>query len=61
MIEAMVATHVLNEDDHWVATPRDDLEDYLIEDVEPEDDWYNKTTRDCIGWEEDMIKNSEFF
>jgi len=61
MMEAMAGTHVLNKDDHWVAAPRDDLEDYLDEDEELEDDWYNNKARDCIGWEEDMVKNSEFF
>jgi hypothetical protein len=30
MMEAMAGTHVLNKDDHWVAAPRDDLEDYLM-------------------------------
>jgi exonuclease 3'-5' domain-containing protein 1 len=60
MMEARAGTHVLNEDDHWVAAPRDDLEDYLDEDEESEDDWYNDTARDCIGWEEDMIKNGEW-
>ena len=39
--------------------------DDLYEDEEAEDSWYNDdcyadTARDCIGWEEDMIKNGEF-
>ncbi|KFY67891.1 hypothetical protein V496_01356 [Pseudogymnoascus sp. VKM F-4515 (FW-2607)] len=38
-----------------------DLDDYFDEGEEPEDDWYNETARDCIGWEDDMIKNGEFF
>jgi hypothetical protein len=64
-METLAGTHVLNEDDQWVAAPRDDFEDYFDEEEEPqeepEDDWYNDTARDCIGWEEDMIKNGEFF
>jgi len=46
------------------------IEDYLgylenhmdeDEDEEPGDDhWYNDIARNCIGWEEDMIKNGEF-
>ncbi|KAI9732941.1 MAG: hypothetical protein M1818_007374 [Claussenomyces sp. TS43310] len=31
------------------------------EEEEPEDDWYEDSARDCIGWEEDMIKNGEMF
>jgi hypothetical protein len=29
-----------------------------------DDDWYKSdgiTARDCMGWEEDMVKNGEYF
>lgn len=67
MTEHIVGTHVLNEDDNWVEAPKDNLEEIwerLQEEddyEEPEDDWYQDTARDCIGWEEDMIMNGEYF
>ncbi|CZT48367.1 uncharacterized protein RSE6_09051 [Rhynchosporium secalis] len=65
MMEAQAGTHVLNENDEWVPAPNYDLEDFLDE-VEEEDQYYNDDggkdmARDCIGWEEDMIKNGEPF
>lgn len=38
-------------------------EDGNLDDYE-DDDWYESqriTARDCIGWEEDMVKNGEYF
>ncbi|OBT61838.1 hypothetical protein VE03_08801 [Pseudogymnoascus sp. 23342-1-I1] len=64
LTEALAGTHVLNENDDWVPAPSDnDLEFYFDEEEEQDDDddWGNDTARDCIGWEEDMIKNGEFF
>lgn len=63
IMEHLTGEYVLDENDEWVAAPRDDLEDYLDEEEEqePKEDWYNDTARDCIGWEEDMIKNGEYF
>jgi len=61
MTEGIAGTHVLNDDDNWVVAPSDEFEDLLDEDEEPEDDWYNDSARDCMGWEEDMIKNGEDF
>ncbi len=44
----------------------DEFENFLLEGEEEEYDdddynWGNDTARDCIGWEDDMIKNGEFF
>lgn len=70
MMEDQAGTHVLNENDEWVPAPNYDLEDFLNEveeedqyydDDDDNDDWGNDTARDCIGWEEDMIKNGEPF
>ncbi|KAE8440555.1 hypothetical protein EG329_007238 [Mollisiaceae sp. DMI_Dod_QoI] len=46
-----------------LAAPNDDLEIFLDEEEQDDDydNWGNDTARDCIGWEEDMIKNGEFF
>jgi exonuclease 3'-5' domain-containing protein 1 len=64
LMEHLAGTHILDEDGNWVAVPEDDFEDYFHEDEDeeewPEDDGYNDTARDCMGWEEDMIKNGEF-
>jgi hypothetical protein len=38
-------------------------EDENLDDYE-DDDWYESdgiSARDCIGWEEDMVKNGEYF
>lgn len=38
-------------------------EDGNLDDYE-DDDWYKSdgiSARDCIGWEEDMVKNGEYF
>jgi hypothetical protein len=46
---------VLNEDVFWVDLSEMDSDDYR---AYPDDD---TTARDCIDWEEDMIKNGEYF
>lgn len=71
MMEARDGTYVLNENDDWVLAERDDLSDFLanMDDIDDSDEmrggeWYddyNDTARDCMGWEEDMIKNGEPF
>jgi exonuclease 3'-5' domain-containing protein 1 len=65
MMEAMLGENVLNKEDDWVAAPNDGLDEYFDQDEDDhearEDEWYPDTARDCIGWEEDMIKNGESF
>ncbi|TAQ85606.1 hypothetical protein B7494_g6060 [Chlorociboria aeruginascens] len=67
LMEASLGDWILNENDEWVPAPKDDLEfhldRYFDEEEEEQDynDWYPDTARDCIGWEEDMIKNGELF
>tara|TARA_R110002060_G_scaffold23697_4_gene32194 strand:- start:879 stop:1880 length:1002 start_codon:yes stop_codon:yes gene_type:complete len=64
MMEDRAGTHVLNENDEWVPAPSYDFEDFLNEEdqyYDDDNDWGNDTARDCIGWEEDMIKNGESF
>lgn len=43
----------------------DNLETFLDKEEEHDDDddndWGNDTARDCIGWEDNIIKNGEFF
>lgn len=39
----------------------DDFEGELDEDFDDEYDDYQGTARDCMGWEDDMIKNVECF
>jgi exonuclease 3'-5' domain-containing protein 1 len=62
MMEASAGEYVLNENDEWVPAPNDDLDFFVDEEEEQDDeeDWGDDTARDCIGWEEDMIKNGEF-
>lgn len=62
-MEALAGEYVLDQNDDWVPTPNDDLEIFLDEEEQDDDydNWGNDTARDCIGWEEDMIKNGEFF
>jgi hypothetical protein len=43
---ARTGDFVLNEDDVWVDPPNED------NDI---------SARDCMGWEEDMVKNGEYF
>jgi exonuclease 3'-5' domain-containing protein 1 len=52
MFNAQTGDFVLNEDDVWVDPPNEDLDDYEDNDI---------SARDCIGWEEDMMKNGEYF
>ncbi|KAE8450344.1 hypothetical protein EG329_006418 [Mollisiaceae sp. DMI_Dod_QoI] len=70
MMEALAGQYVMNENDDWV--PRytlkanDEFENFLLEGEEEEHDdddynWGNDTARDCIGWEDDMVKNGGFF
>ena len=64
MMEASAGQYVLNENDDWVPAANDDLESFLDEEEQYDDDgddWGHDTARDCIGWEDDMIKNGEFF
>jgi exonuclease 3'-5' domain-containing protein 1 len=41
----------------------DDVLENAMADQEEEDDfdWQDDTARDCIGWEEDMVKNGEYY
>jgi hypothetical protein len=52
MFNAQTGDFVLNEDDVWVDPPNEDLDDYEDNDI---------SARDCMGWEEDMVKNGEYF
>jgi exonuclease 3'-5' domain-containing protein 1 len=67
LMEAMIGDWVLDKDDNWVEAPKDNLSDCMNEENEEdltmaEDEDIDQTTaRDCIGWEEDMIKNGEYF
>jgi hypothetical protein len=64
MMEVSVGEMVLNENDEWVPAPNDDFDFFFDEEEEEEQDddeyWADDTARDCIGWEDDMIKNGEF-
>lgn len=68
MKKAMNESYVLNEDDVWVAMSdyKQKLKDLMnwINDEEPENDnnWYDhESDQDFDGWEENMIKGSEWF
>jgi len=63
MMEAITGENVLNENDEWVLALNDDLDFFFDEEEEGghDDDLDNDTARDCIGWEDDMLKNGEFF
>ena len=52
MFNAQTSDFVLNKDDVQVDPPNKDLDDYEDNDISA---W------DCIGWEEDMVKNGEYF
>ncbi|KAL3425169.1 hypothetical protein PVAG01_04450 [Phlyctema vagabunda] len=64
-MEDMIGENVWGENDEWVPAPIiDDFDDSLFGEEEEEvddDDYYQDTARDCIGWEEDMVKNGEYF
>jgi len=64
ILEARLGEWELNDDDEWVKTPTYDFDLLDLNDeydaYEYEDD-YADSARDCMGWEEDMIKNGEFF
>ena len=62
MMEALAGENILNENDEWVLAPTNDLDFLFDEEEEQEEnaDWDDDTARDCIGWEDDMIKNGEF-
>ncbi|OAF56039.1 hypothetical protein VC83_07404 [Pseudogymnoascus destructans] len=60
LMEHMLGTSVLNENDEWVDAPRSGIDDYLdyLENLdedggeEQDGDWHHDdiTARDCIGW-----------
>ena len=65
IMEARIGEMELNEDDEWVQAPSYDFDfDNMDQDHEFEDEYedeYQDTARDCMGWEEDMVKNGEYF
>jgi len=55
-----------DEVDRWVVGPVEDNLSDILEDYRQHSDYddyddYQDTARDCIGWEEDIIKNGEYF
>jgi hypothetical protein len=65
-METMNGDYVLDKNDNWVEAPKDNSEECMDEKNEDDygpldDDMYQDTAGDCIGWEEDMIKNGEDF
>jgi exonuclease 3'-5' domain-containing protein 1 len=65
-MEARNGDYVLDKDDNWVEAPKINLEDRMYEgneedfEMTQDEDTYQDTARDCIGWEKDMIKNGEY-